>query len=467
VPSVDSSTLPSALRSALVVACAAWLLGCQPKRDPNVLVLVIDALRPDHLGCYGYARATSPTLDALAQRGVLFADATSASTYTRAAVASIFASVHPAAHGVFSQGRQVEVLSDEYTTLAETLKARGYRTAAFMPNPSLHRSFNFGQGFDLYDDDLMMGKGSAHEVYETARKINDRALRWLRRDREKPFFAYLHYRDVHAPYIPPPPYDRMFPKAAAGRPLTPAELESQPVDIRSPRRFPDLDSYIGQYDGDIRYTDDRLAELLGSLEKEGFLDETVVFVTADHGETFLEHGAWTHGTDVYEELTRVPLLLVLPQGKHAGRRVEAPVQTIDIYPTVLALLGSRIPAELQGKSLFDPIEGDADPHRPVFSEARVPRNKRPAGRGQIVAVRADGWKLIYNRTTRRAELYHLAQDPAERNDLIAREPDKARELARLLRSFDQDNARRSRWRKGQEGVPEDVVEALRSLGYVQ
>ncbi len=143
------------------------------------------------------------------------------------------------------------------------------------------------------------------------------------------------------------------------------------------------------------------------------------------------------------------------------------MQTIDIYPTVLALLGSRIPAELQGKSLFEAIEGDADPHRPVFSEARVPRNKRPAGRGQIVAVRADGWKLIYNRTTQRAELYHLAQDPAERNDLIAREPDKARELARLLRAFDQDNARRSRWRKGQEGVPEDVVEALRSLGYVQ
>jgi len=464
---VEISTLPWALRSALLVAGAAWLLGCQPKRDPNVLVLVIDALRPDHLGCYGYARATSPTLDALAQRGVLFADATSASTYTRAAVASIFASVHPAAHGVFSQGRQVEVLSDEYTTLAETLKARGYRTAAFMPNPSLHRSFNFGQGFDLYDDDLMTSEGPAHEVYETARKINDRALRWLRGGREKPFFAYLHYRDVHAPYMPPPPYDAMFPRAAAGRPLTRAEYGSQPVDIRSPRRFRDLDSYIGQYDGEIRYTDDRLAELLDTLDKEGFLDETVLFVTADHGEGFLEHGAWTHGTDVYEELTRVPLLLVLPHGKHAGRRVEAPVQTIDIYPTVLALLGSRIPAELQGKSLFDAIEGDADPHRPVFSEARVPRSKRLVGRGQIVAVRADGWKLIFNRTTGRTELYHLAEDPAERNDLSARVPDKARELVRLLRDFDQDNALRSRWRKGQEGVPEDVLEGLRALGYVQ
>jgi arylsulfatase len=454
-------------RTLLLVTCAACLVGCQPKRDPNVLILVIDALRPDHLGSYGYARPTSPALDALARRGVLFADAASPSTYTRAAVPSIFASVHPAAHGVFSQGRQVEVLSDEYTTLAETLKARGYRTAAFMPNPSLHHTFNFGQGFDLYDDDFPVSDGPAHEVYETARKINDRTLRWLRGDREKPFFAYLHYRDVHAPYVPPPPYDRMFPSSGAGRLLTRGELLAQPLDIRRPRRYRDLDSYIGQYDGEIRYTDDRVAELLGTLKKEGFLDNAVLFVTADHGEAFLEHGAWTHGTDVFEELTRVPLLLVLPGDKHAGQRVEVPVQTIDIYPTVLALLDAEAPAELQGKSLLDAVEGRADPHRAVFSEARVPKNKRPSRWGQTVAVRADGWKLIYNRTKRRAELYHLAADPAETRDLIASEPDQARKLVRLLRAFDQDNARRSHWRKGQEGLPEDVVEGLRSLGYVQ
>ena len=458
-------------RKLLLVACTAcllgWFSGCQARRDPNVLIVVIDALRPDHLGCYGYARPTSPSLDALARRGVLFADAVSPSTYTRAAVPSIFTSIHPAAHGVFSQGKQVEVLSDEYATLAETLKARGYRTAAFMPNPSLHRTFNFGQGFDLYDDDFPIRKGPPHEVYETARKINERALRWLRGDPEKPFFAYLHYRDVHGPYVPPPPYDRMFPSSGAGRQLTKAEYRAQPLDIRHPRRYRDLGSYINQYDGGIRYTDDRIEELLDTLKKEGFLDDTVLFITADHGESFLEHGKWTHGTDVYEEQTRVPLLLVLPEDRHAGRRIEAPVQTVDIYPTVLSLLGAEIPAELQGRSLFDAIEGKADPHRPVFSEARVPRNKRPAGWGQMVAVRADGWKLIYNRTKRRAELYHLAVDPAEKNDLIAREPDQARKLVRLLRSFDQENAKRSHWRKGQEGLPEDVVEELRSLGYVQ
>ena len=198
---------------ALFLACAAWLSGCQPKRDPSVLILVIDALRPDHLGCYGYALNTSPAIDGLARRGVLFTDATILSSYTRAAVPSIFASVHPGAHGVLIQGKQVEMLSDEYQTLAETLKERGYVTVAFAPNPSLHRTFNFDQGFDLYDDDFQV-VGPKVQDFETARKINERTLAWLRNNQRnhqgKPFFAYLHYRDVHAPYVPPPPYDRMF-----------------------------------------------------------------------------------------------------------------------------------------------------------------------------------------------------------------------------------------------------------------
>ncbi len=454
-------------KTALLLCCALWLFGCQPKRDPNVLILLIDALRPDHLGCYGYARETSPTIDALAKRGVLFLDATSSASYTRASVPSIFASVQPGAHGVFSQGEQVETLSDEFTTLAETLKARGYVTAAFVPNPSLHHAFNFDQGFDLYDDNFEIGTGPPHEAYETARKIHDRALRWLRGHREKPYFAYLHYRDVHGPYVPPPPYDRMFRKAGEIRALTRREYKSQPLDLRRAPRFRDLDSYLNQYDGEIRYTDDQLARFLDTLEKEGFLENTIIFVTADHGESFLEHSSWTHGTGVYQELTRVPLLLILPDETWAGRRVQAPVQTIDIYPSILSLLGTEIPAGLQGKSLLDAIEGKANPRRPVFSEARVKKHHRPSSWGQIVAVRSGEWKLIYNRTKRSAELYHLASDPAETNNLVDREPERARELLRLIAAYDKDNARRGHLGAGQQqGLPDDVVEGLRSLGYV-
>lgn len=449
-----------------LVLLLVWLSGCQPKRDPNVLILVIDALRPDHLGCYGYALPTSPAIDKLARRGVLFADATSASSYTRAAVPSIFASVHPGAHGVLTQGKQVEVLSDEYKTLAETLKERGYATAAFAPNPSLHRTFNFDQGFDLYDDDFQIGVRGVQD-YETASKINERTLRWLHANPEKPFFAYLHYRDVHAPYVPPPPYDRMFDKPGAGRPLTEDEYKTQPPELRRPSRFRDLDSYVEQYDGEIRYTDDHLARFLETLSKEGFLDNTVIFLTADHGESFLEHGSWTHGTGLYEELARVPLLLVLPGEKHAGKRIEAPVQTTDLYPTVLDLLDVPIPPELQGKSLFEAIAGSADPGRPVFGEALVSRGHRPRNFGTFVAVRAGDWKLIYNRRNRSGELFNLKEDPGETRNLVEREPERARDLLRRIAEHDRENAKRSHRIRGTEPLPENVVEGLKSLGYVR
>jgi arylsulfatase A-like enzyme len=449
----------SKLALALLLGC--WLAGCQPKREPNVLILVIDALRPDHLGCYGYPLATSPVIDALAKRGVLFADATSPSSYTRAAVPSIFASVYPSAHGVFDQGKNVEMLSDEFTTLAEALKERGYVTAAFAPNPSLHRAFNFDQGFDLYDDDFQIGGRGAQE--ETARRINERTLRWLRAQRGKPFFAYLHYRDVHAPYVPPPPYDRMFARPGERRPLSEAEFKSQPPDVRRPRRYRDLDSYVELYDGEIRYTDDQLGRLLGTLKKEGFLDDTVIFLTADHGESFLEHGSWTHGSGLYEELLRVPLLMILPDGKQAGRRVETPVQTIDLYPTVLDLLGAEVPTQVQGRSLL----GSADPDRSVFSEALVSRRHRPENFGQLAAVRAGGWKLIYNRGQRRGELYDLKADPSETRDLARQEPGRARDLLRRIAAQDRENARRSHHVQGRGELPADVVDGLRSLGYVR
>ncbi|HEX3131491.1 MAG TPA: sulfatase [Thermoanaerobaculia bacterium] len=454
----------------LFLACAVWLSGwlsgCQAKRDPNVLILVIDALRPDHLGCYGYELDTSPKIDALARRGVLFTDANSLSSYTRAAVPSIFASVHPGAHGVLSQGKQVEMLSDEYKTLAETLKERGYVTAAFMPNPSLQHAFNFDQGFDLYDDDFQLDVRGNQE-YETARRINERTLRWLRANRDKPFFGYLHYRDVHAPYVPPSPYDRMFDRPGEGRPLTEGEYKTQPPDLREPRRFRDLDSYIEQYDGEIRYTDDHLARFLEILSKEGFLENTVIFLTADHGESFLEHGSWTHGTGLYEELTHVPLLLILPGEKHAGKRVEVPVQTTDLYPTILELLDAKAPPELQGKSLFDAIEGKADPDRPVFGEALVGQGHRPKNFGQFTSVRVGEWKLIYNRWNRSGELYNLSKDPAERRNLVDQERERAKTLLRLIIAQDRETAKRSHRVQGQEPLPEDVVEGLRSLGYVR
>ena len=193
------------LSFVLVIA----IIACEVRSsqsDPNILVLVIDALRPDHVGNLGYRQNTTPTLDALASRGITFTDNTSPSSYTRATVPSIFTGVFPSVHGVLTQGKERQVVSDEFTTLAELLQTRGYATAAFMPNPSLSRAFNFDQGFDLYDDSILLRAhdGTRSSEYETARKIHRSALEWLDSTPADRFFLYLHYRDVHGPYLPPP-----------------------------------------------------------------------------------------------------------------------------------------------------------------------------------------------------------------------------------------------------------------------
>ena len=469
-PSHRTARCLAAVALALVTLGA---LACRhpASRQPNVLVLVVDALRPDHLGCYGYSRPVSPTIDGLARRGALFADVTSSASYTRAAVASIFTSVFPAGHGVLSQGKQVEVLSDEYRTRAEVLRERGYRTAACMPNPSLHRSFHFDQGFDVYDDafgfrDVRMGQPGYMKIQETASRINRRFEGWLDREPDKPFFAYLHYRDVHAPYAPPGRYATLFTRPGGPRELDPLDSTGPVLNSTGVIR-PAADDYKALYDGEIRYTDDHIGSLVERLRRGGQLADTILIVTADHGEAFGEHGSWTHGGSVYEEEVRVPLILVMPDGEHAGRRVETPVQTVDLYPTVLELLGIDLPPQVQGVSLLRPLRGEADAARAVFSEARVmPLPTHPRG-GQFVAVRAGAWKLIYNRTSRQAELYHLAADPGETRDLFDLEPARARELLRLLRRFDAETVKRKRWVPGQEGLPAEVIEGLRALGYVR
>ena len=203
------------------------------------------------------------------------------------------------------------MLSDGFTTLAELLQTRGYATAAFMPNPSLSRTFNFDQGFDLYDDTILLRAhdGARRNRLETARKIHRSALEWLDSKPADRFFLYLHYRDVHGPYLPPPPYDEMFwDEDGEHRTLTAREVRALPRYLRRANDGGVLEYYVSQYDGEIRYTDDRIGEFLTQLGARGLLENTVIIVTSDHGESFLEHGKWNHGTGLYQEEIHTPLL---------------------------------------------------------------------------------------------------------------------------------------------------------------
>ena len=441
--------------------------GCGQKpepKDPNVLFLVIDALRPDHVGYLGYEKDTTPTLDELASRGITFTDNTSPSSYTRASVPSIFTAMFPSVHGVLTQGKEREVLSDSFDTMAEILKGRGYATAAFMPNPSLSKVFHFDQGFDLYDEELLFYGPDRTEQgkFETATKIHRRALEWLDSKKEDPFFLYLHYRDVHGPYLPPPSYSKMFwDDEGDHRKLSKAEYQRLPKYLRRKHDHGVLEYYVSQYDAEIRYTDDRIGEFLSQLEARGLLENTVIVVTSDHGESFLEHGRWNHGTGLYQEEIHTPLLLVLPGSKLAGSRITDPVQTHDLYPTVFDLIDLPKPPDLQATSLFEAIEGRANPDRPIFSEGRF------SGQRLLGSVRVGGWKLIYDRYGERAELYDLQQDPEERRDLAQSEPQRVEDLVQRLDAF---------WERAAQLAPpasaalEDLdgetADALRALGYI-
>ena len=445
---------------ALATVSAMPACAPEPAGDPNVLFLVIDALRPRHVSGLGYQRKTTPNLDELMKEGVVFSDATSPSSYTRAAVPSIFVSVMPTEHRVRTQGDAVDPLPDHYTTLAELLKERGYATAAFMPNPSLDRAYNFDQGFDHYDDDFQLGRPGTtrSEGNETARRIRKRSLAWLDEQDRQPWFLYLHYRDVHGPYVPPPPYHEAFwdpdgPKT----PITEAQAEARHryLDLRRGEQV--LEFYLSQYDGEILYTDHQIQKLLDRLDDRGMLENTLIVVTADHGESFLEHGTWDHGTGLYQEELHVPLYLIVPGERGEGwrgRRIDVPVQTSDLLPTLVELLDLPAPDGMMGPSLVEAIEGRADPERLIFADGDIGRG------GWVGMIREGPWKLIHDPPRGRTELYDLSRDPGEQRDLAAAEPERAARLRERLEAQWRENEARAEARgaAARTTLEPDVVE---------
>jgi arylsulfatase A-like enzyme len=223
-----------------------------------------------------------------------------------------------------------------------------------------------------------------------------------------------------------------------------------------------LDYDLSQYDGEVRYTDEEIAVFLSELETRGLLENTVIVVTSDHGESFLEHGRWNHGTGLHREEIHTPLLLVFPDARHAGTRHSSPVQTHDLYPTILDILGLPKSPELQGRSLGEAIGGAADPERPIFSEGRF-RSLSLVG-----SVRVGAWKLIYDPKEKKAELYDVQRDPEERHDLARREPQRVRALVRQLEAFWERNAQLA---PAELDEPDDLspatVDDLRRLGYLE
>jgi arylsulfatase A-like enzyme len=451
-------------RHRLVATVGLWLATTSgalapAATPPNILFLLVDAQRADHVSSYGYPRATTPTLDALAARGVRLTTAMAPSNRTGTSMPSIWTGLLPSRHANFRRG---DVLDEGFTTVAELLRARGYRTAAWCPNPSLDGRFRIGQGFDLYRSGNPGWKATREwRRWETAKFINKRALQWLDRDRDRPFFAWLHYRDVHAPYAPPPPFDRKF--AGAAETMLPW-LSARITPADRGRADAALAHLVARYDGDVRYTDHQIAQLLAALERRGLLERTVVVVTADHGDAFLEHGQLGHDQTLYEEELHVPLIVVRPG--EIPRVVDDLVSTMDLFPTLLELAGVPAPAS-DAVSLVPLLDGRTVPrHRDhAFAESRM---RIWGWGGRQRAIREGDWKLIvydwYWWPFDDVELFDLRADPHEHRDLAGREPQRVRALRATL---DGAIARAAAGARRADSAPLDpqLRQRLEAIGY--
>lgn len=373
---------------------------------PHVILIVVDAVRADHTSAYGYGRATTPNLDALlAEAGVTFADATSGSAWTYPSNAAMHTGQAPSDLGVDWNDAE-SALPPTATLLAEHLHAAGYYAAGFNTAKFAGAAFGFDRGFDHFTETL--GTGATHL---RAEELNAIATDWLVNtwtptlSGTQPLFLYLYYFDPHTWYIPPPPYDTRYDAAYTGT-LTP-EVYQDGVDVAAGVVSPtarDIEHLVALYDGEIAYWDHHLGAMLGTLDGLGLLEDSLVVLTSDHGQTFGEHGTWTHRHSLYEEVLRVPLLMRQTGTLSAGLVVTTPVQIWDLAPSILEGVGLPVPDGLHGMSLWPLLTGTAEVTSPlvtrdIFSELdrdRLWATDPIAPPHPLRAVRRADWKYIHH-----------------------------------------------------------------------
>lgn len=469
---------------------------------PNVILYVIDTLRADHLSCYGYRRSTSPHIDRLASKGVLFEKCIAQAPWTAPSAASYLSSLYPTTHKVSVKQNPEGKLLDSMPIIPEVLKKHGFVNAAFVSNPLVNSQRNLVRGYDsLYYIDVLNDKLYAEP---SSRILNEQIASWLKGNHKKRFFLYIHSMDPHEPYAPPAPYDAMFQKedASAGKMkrLTKAYREFISAWKKSGRdsfeKFkssypPDKLELISEkfrieqalYDGEIAHNDYQLGKLIELLKASGIEKDTILIIMADHGEEFFDAGFRSHGQSLHNSLVHVPLIFYYPRGIEQGKRISRPVQLMDVFPSLLDLLDIAHPKTLQGRSLT-PLMGDGDrtqhlafSHRGEFWNWRSFTDMIPRIYGDETHCLVDGkWKAVYRVFQGKAntiELYDLDKDYNQKNDLAATRRALAGKYKEILvkRIAEQQAAHeelhRDNHSREETFIDVDEIRRLKSLGYVR
>ncbi|MCI0605608.1 sulfatase-like hydrolase/transferase [bacterium] len=423
-----------------------------PKQIQHIFIVSADALRADHLGCYGYARPTSPDIDLFSKDAVIFENAISPGAATMPSTASLFTSVYPSTHKCdYNTSR----LPAQFLTLPEVLDNNGYLTAGFVQNEFLNPPHGLADGFRWYRYDTF--------PMQSGKRLNP-VLEWIQNMRQFPKFVFFHMLHPHSPYVPPPEIAQIFnvthsPLASSNQKLV--EVDAKRIILPPPER----DHLMLLYDAEIRRLDTLFASFIQHLKQLKIYEEALIIFISDHGEAFQEHGRLGHGSNLYQEMIRVPLLIKLPSRYNArGIKIRQNVQTMDLMPTLLELSGIPIPDSLQGKSLMPLIKnsGKEENERTVFSEVLSGK--------QLCAIQGD-YKYIHYGAAKREELYDIRVDPGETQNLFEKRLDL---LEMFRKERDAFFHRASEWRKKHiqtEGehivLDEQQTEELKALGYIQ
>jgi arylsulfatase A-like enzyme len=437
-----------------VAILACWLLSERSPRSPNLIVITVDTLRQDHLGCYGSDTKTT-ALDKLAAEGFRFQDSVAVAPTTLPSHTSLFTGLYPARHGVRLNGRfQVPA---EAQTLAEVLRAHGYRTAAFVGAAVLSRHYALDQGFQIYNDDVDSDVASA-QAQRRAADVSRAAIDWLE-SVTTPFFLWVHYFDPHGPYDPPPPYDSNY---YEGNPRSPKYTSMEGISVVFYQKLDgitDIRYPLAQYKGEVTYTDKAVGQLLEAVDYRGFHDNTLVLMTADHGESLGENNYYfDHGETLHDTSMRVPLIIRAPWLEGAPRVVEGPVSLVDVYPTVLDLLDIEVPDGIQGQSVATYLEEGRVPDRELFLETMLPTISE---RSAIFGIQTAHWKLILREN--RVKLFHRLSDPGEQKNVAEQHAVVRNWLVDLVQGyFRTQPLRAERFKPSPEHI-----EQLRALGYIQ